>query len=121
VWNSKHSVLLTGDIEKGAEKSLLQHGEDVASDILVAAHHGSRTSSTPEFIKAVEAKTIVIPVGYRNRYRFPSQEVVKRYEESGALILDTAQSGAISFKLGEDSRIIPLRHRYLQRRYWNVT
>ena len=103
-------VLLTGDIEAVSERALLQrhaHGEhgaatDIASlqaDVLLAPHHGSRTSSTPAFIQAVDAKDVIFPVGYRNRYRHPLPDIEARYRLTGARLHRTDLQGAVSIEL----------------------
>ncbi len=114
-----HSLLLTGDIEKAAERHLL--GNDAAelqADILVAPHHGSNTSSTMPFIRAVSPEYVLFPVGYRNRFGFPRPEVVARYRAQNVTMLDTASAGAISFQLGAGP-LQPVRYRQTARRYWH--
>lgn len=114
------SALLPGDIEAAAEFALVRrHGAALASTVLVAPHHGSRSSSTPDFIAAVDPRWVLYPVGYRNRYGFPRPEVSARYRAHGSRALTTAGSGAIELRLGEggaDPR--PMLHRHLARRYW---
>jgi competence protein ComEC len=110
VGEGKKAILLTGDIEKPAEISLLQGVGTVANalsaQIIIAPHHGSRTSSTYDFITAVQAKYVLFPVGYKNRFHFPSQIVMTRYLHSGAKLFDTATSGAISFHLNARGDVI---------------
>ena len=66
------SALLPGDIEVGAERRLLErNAESLSADILVAPHHGSRISSTPPFIRAVQPGFVVFPIGRGNRFDFP--------------------------------------------------
>ena len=78
------SVLLTGDIEKEAEALLLERrGGQIKSDVLIVPHHGSKTSSTLEFIEAVSPKYAFFPVGYKNRFGFPKQDILSRYENRG--------------------------------------
>lgn len=114
-----HTVLLTGDIEKGAEHELLRRIPDqLDADILVAPHHGSNTSSTGAFIDAVSPDIVLFPVGYRNRFRFPHQKVIARYSAAGVTMLDTASTGAIQLRLGSDA-LIPRTYRQLARRYWH--
>lgn len=114
-----HALLLTGDIEKAAERHLLQAGgADLQADILVAPHHGSNTSSTRPFIRAVAPEYVLFPVGFRNRFKFPRQAVVQRYREQGVTMLDTASAGAISFQLGQGP-LLPDRFRQTARRYWH--
>ena len=66
-------VLLPADIEARAERQLIARWDArLRSDVLVAPHHGSKTSSTPEFIDAVAPRFVLFPVGYRNRHRHPN-------------------------------------------------
>jgi competence protein ComEC len=119
VTAGEHTLLLTGDIEKAAERRLLQEsGVDLQADILVAPHHGSNTSSTTPFLQAVAPQYVLFPVGYRNRFRFPRQAVVERYREQNVTMLDTATAGAISFQLGQGP-LSPFRYRQSARRYWH--
>ncbi len=114
-----HSLLLTGDIEKAAERHLLREGgTDLRADILVAPHHGSNTSSTTAFIQAVAPKYVLFPVGYRNRFRFPRPTVVARYQQQQVAMLNTASAGAIRFELGTGG-LSPARYRLDARRYWH--
>ncbi|MEM9242897.1 MAG: DNA internalization-related competence protein ComEC/Rec2 [Pseudomonadota bacterium] len=115
----KQSVLLTGDIEKSAEKTLLDNSQaTLASSILVAPHHGSKTSSTPAFIQAVNPKFVLFPVGYRNRFHFPAASVVQRYRDIGAKLFSTDHCGAISFKLGE--RLLQAEcYREINKKLWD--
>jgi len=114
-----HSLLLTGDIEKAAEHRLLQaDATELQADILVAPHHGSNTSSTMPFIRAVAPDYVLFPVGYRNRFRFPRDAVVQRYHEHGVTMLATASAGAIRFDLGQ-GQLRPSRFRQSARRYWH--
>jgi hypothetical protein len=79
------SMLLTSDIEAVSEKSLLaRYGQRLAADAMTAPHHGSKTSSTIEFLTAVGARDVIFPVGYRNRFGHPKDEVVARHAASGA-------------------------------------
>ncbi|MEN8108319.1 MAG: DNA internalization-related competence protein ComEC/Rec2 [Pseudomonadota bacterium] len=98
------SLLLTGDIEAAAEERLVRETAiDLRADVLVVPHHGSLTSSTPEFVRAVVPDAVLFPVGYRNRYRFPRESVVDRYRAINARLYDTARHGAISVSLPADA------------------
>jgi competence protein ComEC len=110
------SMLLTGDIEKPAEAELVRRDATLlAADVLLLPHHGSRTSSTPEFLAAVGAATAVIPVGYRNRFGHPNAEVVGRL--SNLNVFRTDRDGAVTVLLsGRELRIEGERQR--RRRYW---
>jgi len=93
-------LLLPGDIERSVEQQLVeQHAQRLAADVLVAPHHGSRTSSTLGFVKAVHPDYVLFPVGYRNRFGFPKPDVLERYRATGARSLDTATSGAVQIRL----------------------
>jgi competence protein ComEC len=113
-------ILLTGDIEREAETVLLREQADaLAADVLVVPHHGSNTSSSPEFVAQVEPEVAVFPAGYLNRYRFPKQAVVERYESSGTDWYQTGLAGAITVRLGgawRDPEISSYREQ--ARRYW---
>jgi competence protein ComEC len=118
VTAGESGVLLTGDIETISELALSKrHGERLRADVLLAPHHGSRTSSSPEFIAAVGARTVIFPVGYRNRFRHPNAEVLRRYEATGAQLLRTDRDGAVTLRLGV-SRGLTLQ-REARRRYWH--
>lgn len=91
------SILLPGDIEKPVEKYLLNGGMLSGVDIVIAPHHGSRTSSSPGFVTKLGASFVVFSAGYANRWRFPTEEIVGRWLASGTCVLSTAQFGAIEF------------------------
>jgi competence protein ComEC len=121
ISNGTHSVLLTGDIEKPAEEYLVAHEKnDLSADILVAPHHGSKTSSTPDFIEAVNPKIVLFPVGYENKYHFPSSSVVARYQAMGVQAYDSSHDGAISFELSQASALpAPSLYRLSHWRFWS--
>ncbi len=112
------SVLLTGDIEAPAEQELLTSGADLSAQVLVAPHHGSKTSSTEAFIAAVRPQWVFYPVGYRNRYGFPRPEIAERYRRAAVQELASYQTGALSLTLGL-GRLIPEAWRETARRYWH--
>ncbi len=88
--------LFTGDIEKETEAKLLEMPEFLQADVVKVAHHGSKTSSTQQFIDATKAKIAVIPVGNNSPFGHPHQEVTERWRNSGANILVTGTRGTIS-------------------------
>lgn len=91
------SMLLTGDIEKEAEMALLKNIKNkLKSDVLKAPHHGSNTSSTAAFLRAVNAKAVVISCGKNNDYGFPKPAVLRRYKENGLKIYTTAEDGTVT-------------------------
>ena len=115
------TLLLTGDIEAAAEQSLLdRHRADLSADVIVAPHHGSASSSTDAFVEAVSPGYALFPVGYRNRWGLPKQQVAQRYLDAGASVYDTATHGAVTVKLGaEGVSAAPEAYREQRRRYWN--
>jgi len=105
---NSHSALLPGDIEKESEFKLVkQYGEALKADILVIPHHGSRTSSTPLFIEAVDPDYGLLAVGYRNRYNFPVESLLQRYQKQGVSLLRTDHHGAVLFR--DKTQPIPWR------------
>lgn len=90
------SLLLVGDIEKESEAELLKNqAEKIASDVLVVPHHGSKTSSTADFIDAVNPKVAIFTVGYRNRFGHPKAEIWGRYQQLNSRLFRSDQDGAI--------------------------
>lgn len=89
------SFLFTGDIEYGAEAAMMNSGKDLHSTIIKVPHHGSVTSSSMDFIKAVQPEVAVMSVGADNMFGHPETRVWGRYKKSGAIVLSTAHCGAI--------------------------
>ncbi len=119
IGNQSVSVLLTGDIERHAELSLITENQDnLEVPVLVAPHHGSTTSSSPAFIRSVSAKHVVFSSGYLNRFRLPNQDIIMRYEQNGATIFNTARDGAISIKSTQGNYVITTE-RQRTSRFWN--
>ena len=91
------SLLLTGDIERQAENLLLKTDLSLLrADVLVVPHHGSRTSSSAEFIEAVSPSIALFAAGYRNRFGFPKQDIIARYESRGIETRTSYVSGGIT-------------------------
>jgi competence protein ComEC len=90
------SILLPGDAEKQAEREILRGSTAVLhSDVLKVGHHGSKNSTTAEFLSAVHPKLGIISVGEANPYGHPSPELLERLEQSGVRILRTDRDGAV--------------------------
>lgn len=90
------AFLLTGDIEREIESELTSQTNDLTATLVKVPHHGSRTSSTDEFVAKTRADIAVISVGRRSRFGHPHREVVERWRESGASVLTTGESGTIT-------------------------
>lgn len=104
----RRSALLTGDVELAGEQALTDtRAGDLRSDLLKVAHHGSDTSSSPEFLDAVRPAVAFISVGVRNGFGHPSQDVLERLRERGAWIGQTGESGALTWETdGERASVI---------------
>ena len=76
-------ILLTGDAEASAEKEMINNGQDIDADVLKVGHHGSKTSTTTNFLEKVSPEVAFIQVGAKNRYGHPTAEVLSRLEKSG--------------------------------------
>lgn len=114
------TILLPGDIDQQVERQLMLQGDLPATlNLLLAAHHGSRTSSSTAFVEYLRPTQVVFSAGYRNQHGHPHPLVVERFAQVGSLTFSTAESGAIEFiwAQGEAVEIVEYRHR--QRRYWH--
>jgi len=99
------SFLFTGDIEAPGERTLIASSNAAGalrSTVLKVPHHGSATSSTDAFVRAVDPALAVISLGYLNRYGFPSPAVVDRYRALGARVARTDETGEIDVDAGRD-------------------
>ena len=92
------TFLITGDLVKEIEEQMLREGVNVSSTVLKVAHHGSKTSSSEEFLHAVNPKCAVISVGYTNNFGHPRPEVLERLENLPTKIYRTDCDGLIKFK-----------------------
>jgi len=112
-------VLLTGDIERAAERELLLRAPALLpADALLVPHHGSATSSTPEFVKRVAPRHAVFAVGHRNRFGHPRADVLERYREAGSELLRTDTGGAIHLRFAPGTSRVDAE-RLRARRYWH--
>ncbi|MFL9610931.1 DNA internalization-related competence protein ComEC/Rec2 [Methylobacillus sp. Pita2] len=113
------TLLLPGDIERSAEADLLDAaGQGIAADVLVAPHHGSRTSSTPGFVAAVKPQAVIFTAGYRNRFRHPRHDVMARYAAAGASLYRSDHDGAVLLDFEQHRGIAITRWREKSQRYW---
>ena len=114
----KHGLLITGDAERRGELELMESGADLSATVLVAGHHGSRTSSLSEFIEAVHPSIGVFTVGYRNRFNHPHPHVVARFRERDVRLFRSDTSGLIRLRFGE-AGVEASEYRPTHRRYWH--
>jgi competence protein ComEC len=115
------AMLLTGDIEKAAEALLVQRGATaLRAEVLLAPHHGSRTSSTAEFIAAVRPGLLVVAAGYRNRFGHPRPDVLARYDANRTRVLRTDLDGAVTVSFAADG-MSASGERSVRPRYWHAS
>lgn len=120
VSTEETSLLATGDIEREAERALIERQpERIHATYLVAPHHGSNTSSTREFIEAVRPQWILVPAGHLNRYRHPALKVTRRYDQLGITWMVSGESGAIEIDSSTGMER-PSRYRQQHLRYWHT-
>ena len=102
------SFLFPGDIKARAETELIAAtGDHLSSTVLIAPHHGSKTSSSAVFLDRVNPAIVIISSGWKSRFGFPHQPVLDRYKQRGAQILKTARHGAVT--MTTDGRSITVR------------
>ncbi|MDP1900958.1 MAG: DNA internalization-related competence protein ComEC/Rec2 [Rubrivivax sp.] len=116
VQGQGHSVLITADIEAAQEAALVQReGSALRSDVLLVPHHGSRTSSSAEFIAAVQPRVAVVQAGYRSRFGHPMPDVVERYRARGIEVVRSDRCGAWTLPATGQAYC----EREVNRRYWH--
>lgn len=116
----ERAMLLTGDIERASEERLVaREARNLASDVLLVPHHGSRTSSSDEFLAGVRPSLAVVPSGYRNRFGHPNAEVLSRYAARNARVLRTDRDGAVTVRISQ-SGTVAQTERAQRRRYWHL-
>ena len=100
-------ILLTGDIEASAERRIIKEGlmETKNVSLLVAPHHGSKTSSTEQFVRVFRPKHVIFSSGYRHHFGHPHPEVVRRYTALGTRVWKTAEKGAVTFRWDQSGRL----------------
>jgi competence protein ComEC len=121
VSTSSASVLLPGDIERDAELLLAtQFTKELASDLLIAPHHGSKSSSSYPFLKLVQPQMAIVSAGYNNRFGHPSQAITQRYDTLGIDYWVTHEEGMISvfYPWAASAAIAPRSYRKSVPRYW---
>ncbi len=115
-------VLLPGDIESRGERRLVERGHLKSAEIVIVPHHGSSTSSTAAFVTALQPQYAIVAAGYRNRWGFPKEEVVNRWQAAGATVTNTALHGALHYRVcTESGATLQSAHRDRYRRIWHDT
>lgn len=104
-------ILLPGDIGRITEQKLVQRfGSSLKSDVLIVPHHGSKTSSSREFIEQVAPTVAVISSGYKNPFNHPHPQISQRYHDLGIRLYNTAYSGAVEVALDRTLQVIEWRN-----------
>lgn len=98
------SLLISGDAEYDSEQEMVStFGNKLKSDVYVAGHHGSSSSSSAAFLDAVDPESVIISCGKDNSYGHPHMETVKTFEDRNLDIYRTDQQGEITFTMTEDT------------------
>ncbi len=113
------SMLLTGDIERAAERELVAGDARLRADALLVPHHGSRSSSGTEFLAAVRPRIAVVATGYRSRFGHPHTDVLERYAAQDIVLLRTDRDGAVTLRLAPAGPVAEAE-RARRPRYWHV-
>lgn len=118
IESEQGSVLLPGDISKAAEQRLLNLYNGPSATVLVVGHHGSKSSSSSEWLAAVSPQLALVSAGQWNRFGMPHLEVVERFAGAGIPLLNTAVCGALNLRTdhSEWPKAVPVRAQY--RRWW---
>ena len=118
---TRHHVaaLLMADVDQVVEREIVRRWPaDVRADVVVVAHHGSNGSSDPAFIGATHARYALISAGYANRYHHPGADAVARWQDSGAAVMTTMDTGAQRVQLGASIHVQARRD--VQPRLWDA-
>lgn len=116
VSNGAHAALLVGDIEQAQEQQLVRAGAPLRADVLVVPHHGSKTSSSEEFLDAVQPRLALVQSGYHNRFGHPARAVMVRYAQRQIKVVDTPHCGAITWRSWHDAAV--QCQRQIDEHYW---
>jgi competence protein ComEC len=112
------SIWLTGDIGKAVERTLLAGIRTAPIRVVKVPHHGSLTSSTTEFVRALAPRVAIVSAGRSNHFGHPVPEVLERYRDAGAEVFRTDQDGAVTVET--DGTSVDVRT-YLGRRFFVTT
>ena len=114
------TILIPGDISVEVEAQLLTQGVLPASiDVLIAPHHGSRTSSSDAFVNHLSPTHVVYAAGFNHHFGHPAKTVFERYQRGGARAWLTGEAGAIIFTWSSDGHFEAYSWRDKGRRYWH--
>lgn len=119
IQSKQGGVLLTGDIEAATEAWLVKtYGAELKTKVLIAPHHGSKTSSTAGFLQAVQPEYVLIPAGFHNQFGHPHHDVLARYQQVHTQWLNSADSGAITINVKNNAWSVQ-KMRDTESKYWH--
>ncbi|AMO21880.1 DNA internalization-related competence protein ComEC/Rec2 [Ramlibacter solisilvae] len=116
VSNGQRSALLPGDVEARQEAQLVASGAPLSADLLLVPHHGSKTSSSADFLDAVHPSLALVQAGWRNRFGHPAPVVLERLRERGIAVIDSPHCGAAGWRSWQPGQVTCERE--LRPRYW---
>jgi competence protein ComEC len=116
IGNGARTALLAGDIEEPQEWRLVSERTDLRADVLLVPHHGSKTSSSADFLRAVKPRLALVQAGYRNSFNHPAPVVVARLRGLGIEVVDSVRCGAMRWSSAEPDGIAC--ERALHPHYW---
>ncbi len=112
------TLLITGDLSRRGEKKLIaQHKAILNSNILILGHHGSKTSSSAEFLQAVQPMYVVASSGFANRFAHPDPSVLARVKQQGATVFRTDQQGAVQIQMRQT---LSLSAQVIRKPFWQI-
>jgi competence protein ComEC len=112
-------LLLTGDITREAELALMRRYPRLGDiDLLTMPHHGSRSSSSPDFVRFINARHVIASAAWKSHFGHPAPQVVERWRQAGTSVIETARSGAVTLVLVAGGGYHLAGHRDAERRFW---
>jgi competence protein ComEC len=117
ISNGQQTALLAGDIEQAQEARLVAADRiNLRADVLLMPHHGSKTSSSADFLDAVQPRIALVQAGYRNRFGHPVPSVLVRYAERQVTVVDSPHCGAMMWQSWQADSVVCQRQ--VDRHYW---
>ena len=112
-------ILLTGDITRETELELMRRYPRIGDiDLLTMPHHGSRSSSSADFVRFVKARHVIASAGWKSHFGHPAPQVVERWQQAGTAVIETAHCGAVTLVLRAGQGYHLAGHRHAERRFW---
>ncbi len=111
------NILLTGDITRRQERWLVNSYPDLKAKVITVPHHGSKTSSSDEFLDQLQPQLALVSAGYRNRFRHPATTVMDRMSERNICVMKSADLGSLEVSL-ENNQISVKSYRFAMDRLW---